>query len=89
MFCLSGDDGIVHYHFLTDAEDELIKIRSYYDAVGSRTEEVILHRTYSHYNNYLHIETSTQKPLVSSQQDVEFCTGMFKTRNQLISELLC
>ena len=55
---------MVHYHFLTDAEDELIKIRSYYDTGSTRTEEVILQRTYSHYDNYLHIETSTQKPAV-------------------------
>ena len=59
-----GDDGIVHYNFLTDSEDKLIKIRSYYDSVASRSEEAILYRTYSHYDNFLHIETSTRKPLV-------------------------
>ena len=61
---VSGDDGIVHYHFLTEAEDKLIKIRSHYDNLDTRSEEVILHRTYSHYENYLHIETSTRKPSV-------------------------
>lgn len=63
-FCCAGDDGIVHYNFLTEEDDQLITIRSYYDNLGTRSEEVILYRTYSHYDNYLNIETSTQKPLV-------------------------
>ena len=62
------DDGIVHYSFVADSDAQSIRVSAYYDTVStgrSPQTNLQLYRIYSWSNNYLHIDTSTEKPIVS------------------------